>query len=147
MRFNVVGHNPVSCILAAGSADQRLLRKEVAMSVTSVEHLPQAVVVHVLAGSLGKSEVNGLCSGVDEARVTAPSLPLILDMAKVNFMPSQALGVLVGLNQEFRNRSQRLIFVSLQANVRQAITVTRISSMMEIISDVSTALQSVGGNS
>jgi anti-anti-sigma factor len=112
--------------------------------VTSVESLPKAVVVHVLAPNLGSNDVNRVCNAIDQARATAPSLPFILDMANVSFVPSVGLGVLVGLNQEFRNRGQRLIFVSLQTNVRQAITVTYINRMLEIMDDVATALRSVG---
>jgi len=115
-------------------------------SVASVEHLPKAVVIRVLARNFSNNDVNGVCSAVDQARVTAPALPFILDMANVSFVPSMGLGVLVGLNQEFRNRGQRLIFVSLQANVRQAITVTYLNRMLEIMSDVPTALRSVGGD-
>ena len=111
--------------------------------VTSVEHLPAAVVVHVLSRNLGKSEVDGLCSGTDESRLTAPSLPFILDMANVGFAGSLALGVLVGLHKEFRNRGQRLIFVSLQANLRDAFKITHMNQILEIMQNVPTALRSV----
>jgi anti-anti-sigma factor len=112
-------------------------------SVTTIEQLPQAVVVHVLARDLRKSEVDGICSGIDRALPAAPSLPFILDMAKVAFAGSQALGVLVGLNQEFRTRGQRLIFVNLQANMLEAINIARINRIVEIMQDVPTALRSV----
>jgi anti-anti-sigma factor len=114
--------------------------------VTSIEHLPAAVVVHVLVHELGKSEVDGLCSGIDEALATTKSLPFILDMAHVGFVPSLAMGVLVGLNQEFRTRSQQLIFVGLQANVRQSFTMTRINRVVQILDDVPTALRTISGN-
>jgi anti-anti-sigma factor len=112
--------------------------------VMSVEHLPLAVVVHVLARNLvAKGEVEGLCSGIDGARATAPSLPFILDMAKVDFAGSLAMGTLVGLNQEFRARGQRLILVGLQANLHQALNITRINRIVEIMQDVPTALRRV----
>jgi anti-anti-sigma factor len=114
-------------------------------SVTAVEHLPAAVVVHVLSAQLGKSEVDGLCSATDAARVTAPALPFVLDMAKVDFAGSLAIGVLVGLHKEFQNRGQRLIFVSLQGNLRDAFKVTRMNQILEILPDVPTALQSIDG--
>jgi anti-anti-sigma factor len=113
--------------------------------VASVEHLPMAVVMHVMARDLHKSEVDALCCEVDKARVAAPSLPFILDMADVYFAASLALGVLVGLNQEFRTRGQRLVFVSFQQEMSRAIGVLRLSRIMEIQQDVSTALGSVGG--
>src|SRR4051812_15397428 len=114
--------------------------------LTSVEHLPQAVVIHLLAQNLGKSEVDAVCDGVDEALSVAaaagtPSLPFILDMGTVSFAGSLAMGTLVGLNQEFRTRGQRLIFVAWQPLVLQAITMTRISRLMEFQPDVPTALQ------
>jgi anti-anti-sigma factor len=112
-------------------------------NVASVEHLPSAVVVHVLSSQLGKSEVDGLCSATDAARGTAPTLPFILDMAKVGFAGSLAIGVLVGLHKEFQNRGQRLIFVGLQANLRDSFKVTRMNQILEILPDVPTALQSV----
>jgi anti-anti-sigma factor len=71
-------------------------------------------VVHVLSASVGKAEVEG----VDAARVTAPALPFVMDMAKVGFAGSVALGVLVGLAKEFQNRGQRLIFVNLQSTTQ-----------------------------
>ena len=40
--------------------------------VLSVERLPSAVVVHVLARDLGKSEVDALCGDVDKAQAAAP---------------------------------------------------------------------------
>jgi anti-anti-sigma factor len=125
------------------------LRKEIPISealVTSVKHLPQAVVVQVLAGELGKSDVDGVCKGIDNARITAPSLPYILDMANVSFVPSVGMGVLVGLNQEFRSRGQRLIFAGLQTDVRQTFAVTHVDRILEIMDDLPTALRSVGAD-
>ena len=110
---------------------------------TSVEHLPKAVVVHVLVSSLGKGEVDGICDGVDEARVAAPALPFVIDMAKVSYAGSLAIGVLVGLSQEFRNRNQRLIFASLQPTMSDAFKVTRLNRVMEILPDVATAMKSI----
>jgi len=106
---------------------------------TSAEHLPNAVVIHVIAGELRKSEVDGLCTAIDQARTIAPKLSFILDMAKVNYAPSLALGVLVGLTKEFQNRGQRLIFVAVQPNMRQAFAITRLNQILEIMADVPSA--------
>jgi anti-anti-sigma factor len=114
-------------------------------SFTSVEHLPAAVVVRVLPSTLGKGEVDGVCAGVDQARVTAPELPYVIDMANVRFLGSLAIGVLVGLNKEFVNRRQRLIFVNLERNLHDAIKVTHLHKVLEILPDVAAALRSVEG--
>jgi len=116
--------------------------------VASVERLSSAVVVHVLPRELRKSEVDALCGEVDKAQAAAPpSLPFILDMASVRFVGSLAMGVLVGLNQEFRTRGQRLIFAGLQRNVHQAMTYSHINRIIEIMPDVSAALQNIAGSS
>jgi anti-anti-sigma factor len=114
-------------------------------TATSVEQTPQAVIVHVRVPNLGSSEVNAVCNGIDEARKTAPTLPFILDLAKVVYVPSVGLGVLVGLNQEFRTRGQRLILVNLQINVRQSINITNLSRALEILPDIPSALKSLDG--
>jgi anti-anti-sigma factor len=111
--------------------------------VTSVEQLPAAVVVHVLARNLGKSEVDAMCDGVDEARKAAPAMPFIMDMSNVEFAGSLALGVIAGLNQEFRTRGQRLIFAGFQSNVRRSIEITRINQVLQIMDNVAAAVKSL----
>jgi anti-anti-sigma factor len=114
-----------------------------ASPVPSVEHLPPAVVVHVLAAEMRKNEVDALCAAIDKARLAAPSLPFILDMGRVTFAGSQALGVLVGLSQEFRTRQQSLIFVNLRPDVRQSIEISKLNRILEIMPDVPTALNNL----
>lgn len=110
---------------------------------TPVEHLSNAVVVRVIASNLGKSEVDGLCTAIDQARTTAPALSFILDMTNVDFASSLSLGVLVGLTKEFQNRGQRLIFVGVQPNLRQAFAITHLNRVLEIMPDVPSAQQSL----
>jgi anti-anti-sigma factor len=112
-------------------------------SFSSVEQSPHAVVVRVLADSLGKREVDGVCDGVDEALAAAPALPFVIDMTKVTYAGSMALGTLVGLTKEFRNRNQRLIFVNLQPTLREAVEITRLGQVMEILPDTAAAMQSI----
>ena len=115
------------------------------LPVTSVEHLPPAVVVHVLAAELRKPEVDAICAAVDAARVAAPASPFVLDMASVAFAGSLALGVLIGLSREFQSREQRLIFVNFQPDVRQSMEISRINRVLEILPDVPAALRRLRG--
>jgi len=108
-------------------------------SVVSVERLPRAVVFHVLAAELRKDEVEAICGAVD-AEQPAAALPFILELSKVAFMGSLAMGVLIGLNKEFVNRGQRLIFASLQPNVLQSISMSRINKLMEIAPNLDAAM-------
>ena len=111
--------------------------------IASVETLPQAVVVHALASQLGKTEVDALCAEIDKAQANAKTIPFILDMASVSFAGSLAMGVLVGLHQEFKTRGQRMIFAAFQPNVEQSFQIARLNRIMEIAPNVVTALQHV----
>ena len=111
----------------------------------SVEQKPEAVVIHVLQHDLDESQITALRSGIAQALTGGASLPFIIDLAQVTFVPSLTLGAMVRLVSEFRGRQQKLIFVSLQTSVRQVITITRLDRVMEIMDDVNAALRSVGG--
>jgi anti-anti-sigma factor len=114
--------------------------------VASVEQTPLAVVVHILPHHLvAKSDLDAICGVVDREQVAAPSLPFIIDMANVAFMGSLAMGMLVGLRTEFKTRGQRMIFVGLQIHVHHSLTVSHLDRIVEIMSDVPAALESVGG--
>jgi len=111
-------------------------------TVVSVERLPSAVVIHVLPAELRKGEVDAICGAIDvEEAAAGPALPFILDLSKVAFMNSLAMGTLIGLNTEFRTRGQRLIFAGLQPNVQQSIAFTRMDKLMEIAPNLEAAKQ------
>jgi anti-anti-sigma factor len=60
-------------------------------------------------------------------------------------MGSLAMGVLMGLYKEFQTRGQRLIFVNLQSNVQQSLSVSHMHKILEIMRDIPTALSAVSG--
>ena len=112
----------------------------------AVESLPQAAIVHVLARELvAQHDLDTICAAIDRAQTAAPATPFIIDMGKVAFMGSLAMGVLVGVSQEFKARGQRLMFAALQPNVLQAIHVSRIHRVVEIVPDVEAGVRMVGG--
>jgi anti-anti-sigma factor len=114
--------------------------------VTSIEHLPTAVVIHVLAKQLGSHETDVLSSDIAEARVNTPTLPFIVDMANVNYAGSMTLGALIGLNREFRKAGQRLIFVGVTGNIHHMFTASYVIKLVELMTDVPAALLSLGAS-
>jgi len=116
-------------------------------SVVSVERLPSTIIIRVLPAELRKVEVDAICGAIDTELLAAPALPFILELSRVAFMGSAAMGVLIGLNQEFRNRAQRLIFASLQPNVLQSITITRMNKLMEFAPELEAAKKNAASGS
>src|SRR5215471_5592988 len=96
-----------------------------------------------MPAELRKGEVDGICAAVDAEQEAGGAVPFILDLSKVSFMGSHAMGVLLGLNSELKARGRRLIFAGLQPYVLQAITVSRVNKVMEIAADVEAAKKTV----
>jgi anti-anti-sigma factor len=113
--------------------------------VTSVEQLPGAVVIRVRVRQLGSQAVEALVADIARARAgDAASLPVILDLAEVEYAGSMALGALVGLSREFHRAGQRLIFVSMTAEIHRLFADSYVNKLLEVMEDVPAALRSLG---
>lgn len=82
-------------------------------------------------------------TGVQDALLRAAgSIPaIVLDLTKVDFAPSIALGALVKLTKTLKLDGHRLILVGVQQRVRGAIAVTRLDKLLEIHPTVADALK------
>lgn len=131
--------------MAASPSDVPPSSSEPENPVLSIESLPQAIVAHILARELvTQRDLDAICAQIDQAQAAAPALPFILDLAKVMFMGSLAMGMLVGLNNEFKARRQRLIFAGLSSNVLRSLTVSRLDQIVEIVPDSAAAVRVLG---
>jgi anti-sigma B factor antagonist len=114
-------------------------------AVTLIEHPPEAVVVRVQVDRLDESSLKVLRSDTSAAAAESPHLPVILDLAKVAFMPSLSLGAMVQLAKEFQIRKQRLILAGLQPFVRETMSITRLDRLFEIHEDLPAAVKAARG--
>jgi anti-anti-sigma factor len=80
---------------------------------------------------LDEDHVRDMRSKVTAAAEQAPSLPVVLDMSQVAFVPSLSLGALVSLLGMCKKNNQRLILVGLQTAVRQVLTMCRLDRLFE----------------
>lgn len=112
--------------------------------VTSIERQSSLVVVHVEVERLEENSLATVRADVSAAGAESPQLPVVLDLAKVSFMPSLSLGALVQLTRQFKARNQRLVLIGLQPFVRETMAITRLDRLFEIHSDLS-ALTAEGG--
>ena len=76
---------------------------------------------------------------VKEACEQTPQLPVVLEMSKVTFLPSLSLGALVTLLQTMKQMKRRLILAGIQPNVRQTLTICRLSKLFEICESIDEA--------
>jgi anti-anti-sigma factor len=94
------------------------------------------------------------CSDMDEehtadmqekisAAVEKSQLPVVLDMSKVEFMPSLSLGALISIMQKLKKNGQRFILAGLQSKVRETLTACRLDKLFEIFDSVDNVKASI----
>ena len=84
-----------------------------------------------------------LQAAVAEAAEKAPALPVVLDMSKIQMLPSLSIGALVAVWRRLKEGGQRFILVGLQPAVRQTLTTCRLDKVFDICDDVDQALSRV----
>jgi anti-anti-sigma factor len=106
-------------------------------AVTIVEQRPDLVLVHIGVETIDERNLEAVCTGVAAAGLASPQLPVAVDFARVNFMPSMTMAGLIQLSRQFRSRKQRLVLVNLQPSVRESLVLMRLDRVMEIQHDLS----------
>lgn len=108
--------------------------------VTSTESRPEAVVVTVLHERLTEAQIQRMRADVLDTAACHQATPVVLDLTRVNFMPSMSLAALVQLSNEFRNRHQQLMLAGLPPQIRDVFVVTHLDRLFEFHEDVEAAL-------
>jgi anti-sigma B factor antagonist len=77
-----------------------------------------------------------------EAAAAAGSY-LVLDLARVQFIPSLSLAALIRMLTECRARDQQLMLVGLHPHIREMFRLTRLDRLFELQPDVPSALRKI----
>jgi len=109
-------------------------------TVVSIEHHDQAILAVVQCGSLNEDQTGQMQEEVAAAAAERPELPLVLEMSKVEFVPSLSLGALVTLLQGCRQSNQRFVLAGLQPPVRESLALTRLDKLFDICDTVDEAM-------
>lgn len=67
-------------------------------------------------------------------------ITLVLDLCKVNYLPSAMLGKLAAIRTSVSKHGGKLRLVNLQEPVRQLFEMTRLNTIFEIFTDLESAL-------
>lgn len=115
-------------------------------SVISTQPLDKALVITVLKRALDAVTVVALRDEVNSALAEATAgQPIVLDLCKVEFAPSVALGTLVNLAQDLKWSGRRMLLCGLTRQVRGTISVTRLDKLFEVYVTQADALAALGG--
>lgn len=70
-------------------------------------------------------------------------LPVVLDMSKVEMLPSLSIGALVTLLQKFKQDGRRFVLVGLQPKARETLAVCRLDKLFDICESLEEALSRI----
>jgi len=107
--------------------------------VTITPH-EEIILATVDCGQMRDEQANALQKEVTAAAEGTPELPVVVDMTKVEYIPSVTIGALVALWKRFDQAKRRFILVGLQPQIRKTLAVCRLDKVFEISESVDEAL-------
>ena len=108
--------------------------------VTLIDQRDELVVATVQQAEMDEPATGKMKAEVLAGAEQAPGLPVVLDLSKVSFFPSLALGAVVVLLTTLKKKGQKFILVGLQPPVREALAMTRLDKLFEIRDDLESVL-------
>ncbi len=101
-------------------------------AVTEIQPHDQALLIVVCKRSLNDAATRQLVDDVHTAAGQRPGLPIVLDLGRVKFAPSVALGSLVQLTKSFKLDGRRVALIGVDRRVLDSMRVTRLDQLLEI---------------
>ncbi len=114
-------------------------------SVVSVERRDEFILATVQVAELDESSSLTMHESVLASTAGPASLPIVLDLSHVSFLPSSSLGALVKMQNESKRGGRRFVLVGIRPEVRALMEVTRLNQLFdtcESLGDVATHLAS-----
>jgi anti-sigma B factor antagonist len=107
----------------------------------AIERLGNAVVARVHVKLLDDKDLKLLSRLIDEAAVTGDVNLFVIDLSRVQMLPSLGLGTLVQIANKCRARQQRLKLAALTPQIRQVFTITKLDRVLELSDSVEAAIE------
>src|SRR5437773_212813 len=115
------------------------------MPVVSIEPQADAVYAAVHCSALDNVTCDEVQREVLSAATQKSTLPMLLDLTEVKYVPSLGLGTLVMLNRKLKDNGQRFVLVGVQSDVRNVLSLTRLDQLFEMQPDRAAALAHLRG--
>ena len=111
--------------------------------VTKIQPHDQVLLIVVCRRSLDELSTQVLFDDILTAASRRPGVPIVLDMERVKFAPSVALGSLLQLSKSFSFERRRIVLIGIDPRVLQTIRVTRLDRVLEIRGSLDEVVQSL----
>lgn len=107
----------------------------------SIETSGTAVIARVVAKLLEDKDLRALGKQVDESAAPGAVSVVVLDMSKVQFLPSLSLGILVQMSTKCRARQQKMKIAGLSPQLKEMFRITKMDRILELVDSVDSALE------
>ncbi len=111
-------------------------------AVATIQPHEEALLVLVQRKSLDELATRELVDVVLTEAATTPRVPIVLDLVKVRFAPSVALGALVQMSKSFSFEQRRIALVNVHKRIVDTIRVTQLHRILEIHPSIDHVLRS-----
>ena len=112
------------------------------MSDIQSETRDSALIVSPQVKMLDDEKLKGLSSAIDQGAGSSSAVTLVvIDLSKVQLLPSLALGLLVQISSKCKARQQKLKLAGVQPSVRQVFAITRLDRVFEFAPTVEAAIE------
>jgi anti-anti-sigma factor len=107
-----------------------------------IDQSDSAIVAHVNVKLLDDKDLQLLSQLIDKSAAAAPGVSLVvIDLARVQILPSLGLGALIQISNKCKARNQTLKVAGAQPAIRKVFAITRLDRILDLTDTVETALQ------
>ncbi len=101
-------------------------------SILQLQENENAVVVTIQCSEFDHDTTARFRAKIDGIVAPTSTLPILLDLSVVTFMPSMTLGALIEIANRCKSQQRRLVLVGVNASVRDVFKLTALSNFFEI---------------
>lgn len=102
----------------------------------AIEKTPAAIIARVQTKLLDEAAMTALSEQIESASGDGAPALVVIDLAKVEFLPSLCLGALVQIANGCRSRQQKVKLAALRPTIRKTFSITRLDRVFELIDSV-----------
>ncbi len=101
-------------------------------SVLQIQENENAVVVTIQCAEFDHDTTAQLRAEIDGVVAPTSTLPVVLDLSNVTFMPSMAIGALIEIANQCKSQQRRLVLVGVAPTIQDVFKLCKLNSFFEI---------------
>ncbi len=101
-------------------------------SLLQVQVNENAIVVAIRCSEFDHDTTAQLRAEIDGVVGATSTLPVVIDLSNVTFMPSMTLGALIELSNRCKSQKRRLVLVGVTPTVQDVFKLCKLTSFFEI---------------